>query len=142
VAKPTRSRAPAAGTRASVTAVLFLRGGGVLATGGTGDACVKLWDARNLAEPMVRAQPCGVWMGTPMAHASCVLTRRVRVATTVSPSPAQLLVGAERTEQRNAGRRRGVTALAADADGGRLLAAYSDSTVRPPRTHAQNREAF
>jgi hypothetical protein len=37
-----------------VTAVLFLRGGGVLATGGTGDACVKLWDARNLAEPMVR----------------------------------------------------------------------------------------
>ncbi len=56
VAKPTRSRAPAAGTRASVTAVLFLRGGSVLATGGTGDACVKLWDARNLAEPMVRAQ--------------------------------------------------------------------------------------
>jgi hypothetical protein len=74
-----------------------------------------------------------------MAHARM---RADALAPPVSPSPAQLLVGAERTEQRNAGRRRGVTALAADADGGRLLAAYSDSTVRPTRTHAQNREAF
>ena len=50
-----RARNAPPGPRSSVTAVLFLRDGGALASGGTGDAAVRLWDARNMATPLVRA---------------------------------------------------------------------------------------
>jgi WD40 repeat protein len=41
----------------SVTCVAFLQDSGALATGGDRDATVRIWDARNLAAPAVRA--CG-----------------------------------------------------------------------------------
>ena len=77
---------------ASVTSVLFLRDAVTFAAGSAGDSTVKLWDCRNLAQPVALAGGGRAARGT---------------------------------------RPRGVTALATDAQGSRILAAYSDSTARP-----------
>ena len=46
-----RKRRRVAATAQSVTSVLFLKLGGVLASSGAGDGAVKYWDVRNLEAP-------------------------------------------------------------------------------------------